>query len=139
MMVLAVSVTSVPNGSLAGAGVAALGAGGGGPSGAGMDACPNADEATPSASSAARIASRIADQRQVIKISLDRKSAALPARREESVESTTAAQRRNNRKPVIVARVPGQPWPSFGHFPYKRGTFHPGQTMSALANRPFVK
>src|SRR5712672_1832262 len=96
MMVLAVSVTSTPNGSLAGAGVAALGAGGGGgPSGAGIDGCANADEATPSASSAARavgrpriasriatrIASRMADHGQVIEISLDRKTAALPARR----------------------------------------------------------
>src|SRR6476661_2235591 len=88
MMVLAVSVTSRPNDSLAGAGVAALGAGGGGggPSGDGMDACANADEATPSASSAARavarprIVSRIASHEQVIEISLHRKSAALPAR-----------------------------------------------------------
>src|SRR6185295_20407661 len=85
MMVLAVSVTSTPNDSLAGAGVAALGAGGGGgPSGAGMDACANADEATPSASNMARavarprivsrIASRIASHEQVIEISLDRRN-----------------------------------------------------------------
>src|SRR5215207_922818 len=51
-MVLAVSVTSTPNGSLlAGAGGAAFGAaggGGGGPSGVGMAPCANADEATPS-------------------------------------------------------------------------------------------
>src|SRR5947207_3380772 len=83
MMVLAVSMTSTPNGSLAGAGVAALGAGaGGGPSGDGMLACANADEATPSASSAARAVARpgIASQKQVIEISLDRKTAALPAR-----------------------------------------------------------
>src|SRR4051794_38406742 len=111
MMVLAVSVTSVPNGSLAGAGGAALGAGGGGggPSGAGMDACANADEATPSASSAARAVVRpgIASQKQVIKISLDRKIRRAPgSMREESVESTTAARRRNNRKPVIAAHVP---------------------------------
>ena len=44
-----------------------------------MDACANADEATPSASNAARavarprIVSRIASHRQVIEISLDRK------------------------------------------------------------------
>jgi hypothetical protein len=88
MIVFAVSVTSTPKASLAGAGVAALGAGGGGggPSGAGIAACANADEATPSASNAARaavrprIANRTASQKQVIEISLDRKSAALPAR-----------------------------------------------------------
>src|SRR4051794_9166163 len=98
MMVLAVSVTSTPNDSLAGAGVAALGAGGGGgPSGAGMDACANADEATPNASNAARtvvrpgIASRIASHEQVIEISLDRRNRpASGSMREESVESTTA-------------------------------------------------
>src|SRR5436190_9911055 len=115
MMVLAVSVTSTPNGSLDGAGVAALGAGwGGGPSGVGMDACANADETTPSASSAARavarpgiasrIASRIANHGQVIEISLDRKiRRASGSMREESVESITATKQRNNRKPVIAA------------------------------------
>src|SRR3954468_21075619 len=84
MMVFGVSVTSVPNGSLVGTGVAALGAGGGGggPSGTGIVACANADEATPSASKAARAVVRpgTASQKQVIEISLDRKLAALPAR-----------------------------------------------------------
>src|SRR6266446_6995648 len=102
MMVLAVSVTSTPNGSLAGAGVAALGAGaGGGPSGDGMAACANADEATPSASNAARAVVRpgIASQKQVIEISLDhKKPRASGSMREESAESTTAAKPRNNRK-----------------------------------------
>src|SRR5205823_319207 len=112
MMVLAVSVTSTPNGSLAGAGAAALGGAGGGASGDGIDACANADEATPSASNAARAVVRpgIASQKRVIEVSLDRKiRRASGSMREESVESTTAAMRRNNRKPVIAARVPASP------------------------------
>jgi|SRR6187402_519745 hypothetical protein len=71
MMVLAVSVTSTPNGSLladaGGAAFGAAGGGGGGPSGVGMAPCANADEATPSASSAASVVAR---QRQVIEISM---------------------------------------------------------------------
>src|SRR5471032_1610875 len=117
MMVFAVSVTSTPKASLAGAGVAALGAGGGGggPSGAGIDACANADEATPSASNAARAVARpgTASQKQVIEISLDRKiRRASGSTREESVESTTAAKRRNNRKPVIAKSVVSMRVPS---------------------------
>src|SRR3954469_10065559 len=110
-----------------------------------MVACANADEATPSASNAARavvrpkIASRIAGRfighGKVIEISLNRKPPRFRLDARESVESTTATKRRNNRNLACS----GQPWSSFGHFPYNRGTPSSGPTMSALANRPFVK
>src|SRR6185312_4901773 len=61
MIGLAESVTSTPNGSLAGAAGAGAGAGaafGGGASGAGWADCANADEAKPSANSAARVVTR---------------------------------------------------------------------------------
>src|SRR3954454_12803842 len=76
MMVLGVSVTSTPNGSLESFGASTLGAGGGG--GGGSDAAggidwANAEEATPTAAapkatSAARVVAR---QSEIIEISLD--------------------------------------------------------------------
>ena len=58
--------------------------------------------------------------------------------RAESAKSTTPAGRSPHRKAVIDTGLQ-RPWPSFGHFPYKRDLPPSGPTMSALANRPFVK
>jgi diaminopimelate epimerase len=40
---------------------------------------------------------------------------------------------------AVIAAMECPDWPSFGHFPYNRGNFIPALSMSALANRPFVK
>src|SRR6476469_7712914 len=103
MMVLGISVTSTPNASLVGAGVAALGAGaGGGASGVGLDACAKAGEATPSANTAARVVAR---QREVIEISMNRRAPG--SAREESLKSSMPARGRNNRKTCLFRAGPG--------------------------------
>src|SRR5262249_60292047 len=144
MMVLGVSVTSAPNISSLAVGVSTLGAGAGGgggvSAGAGLDAWANADEATPSASTAARV---IARRGHVIEISMKPARFRLDAR----VPNLSRPRRSGINENASGGHVlwPRR-WPSIGHLPSKTHTFvsisrtQPSRrTMSALANRPFVK
>ena len=58
--------------------------------------------------------------------------------RKNPVKSTTPVAEALIEKAVIDTGLQ-RPWPSFGHFPYKRDLPPSGPSMSALANRPFVK